>query len=184
MSPPKTKFVPAAIPTAPTAGPPITPTTAAAVPAPAQAATETPLTAMTEPETDSAVDELLGEANRPATDPFDQSTDQPDSGTDPSPRVTGRKSSGSRAAKSSPSGHYPGSVPRLKSRQDTDSLTTRQRSEWRHRLRASAGKLARAYEAVEEAAEAWEELVEEARTQGVPPTMVSVAMQDAGLPTE
>jgi hypothetical protein len=60
-------------------------------------------------------------------------------------------------------------------------LTKTQRDDWRWRLRSRAGKLQADRMAFEETAQSWEDLIAEARKNGVPDTMIMVALVDAGI---
>lgn len=82
---------------------------------------------------------------------------------------------------SGPAGAVPGPVARVPRAAGSD-MPEHTRREWRHRLRASAGKLARAYADAASAEDAWDALAQEAQRAGVPPGMVTAALEDAGVP--
>ncbi|MFI6603763.1 hypothetical protein ACIBHX_46670 [Nonomuraea sp. NPDC050536] len=60
-------------------------------------------------------------------------------------------------------------------------LPKSERDDWRWRLRSLAGKLAADEKALQETEQRWETLVTQARTAGVPDTMLLVALMDAGV---
>ncbi|GAA2692000.1 hypothetical protein GCM10010412_082660 [Nonomuraea recticatena] len=60
-------------------------------------------------------------------------------------------------------------------------LSKSQRDDWRWRLRSLSGKLHADEAALNETADRWDRLVAEARKEGVPDTMMLVALMDAGV---
>ncbi|MEU4331375.1 hypothetical protein [Nonomuraea dietziae] len=60
-------------------------------------------------------------------------------------------------------------------------LSKGQRDDWRWRLRSLAGKLHADEQALYQTTDRWEELVTSARKEGVPDSMLLVALMDAGI---
>lgn len=97
----------------------------------------------------------------------------------PPPPASGPADAGT--AGSVDTGAYPGPVRGVPRAAGSD-MPEHVRREWRHRLRASAGKLARAYADAAAAEDAWGALAQEAQRAGVPADMLTAALADAGVP--